>query len=589
MFAIRLGGIIMKDKQKDELCKEEYERISNEQYMDGLFTKLSGYIDYYAYKRPDDLALIEYNTSEEVTWKDFALKTRAFAAKLLDMGLKKGDIVATLLPLLKEHVFLIYACYRVGIIIAPLDLRLKSHEIKRCFTQIKPKAFFFLGKTPINDFRETVAEIMEDEPVSESCKYWIQFDFLPHLIMKGAVSIREFAQEIQPAYIASLFSGNVKNAMAQVHKRDPCLIIFTTGSTGFPKPALICHENILIQAIGLKIGFNITEKDRMCVNLPPSHVGCITEQLATTIFCGGISVLLHIFDAEKTLDAIQKYEITTFGQIPALFNMQWRLESYKKYNLSSLRFALYGGQAVTKEFLEKLSKMAPQFGTGLGLTETAGFVTYTPLNGTIDDILSSVGFDSPLCPISIREPMKSDGFAGNEKSKGEIGEICFSGPQIFLGYLNDPESTQKTISKDGYCYTGDLGFYDEQGLHFAGRSKFVIKPKGYQVFPAEIESFISEKLEDKIEYIGCVGVPHKIYSEAIILFVAKKEGVNLTIEEIQKVCKDMAAYKRPSHIVFLDIDEFPLNRVAKTDYKILKEIAMKEVNILQKNGKWDRE
>jgi fatty-acyl-CoA synthase len=577
----------MRDKQKDELCKQEYAKISNDQFMDGLFTRMAGYIDFYAYKRPDDLALIEYNTGEEITWKDFALKTKAFSAKLLDMGLKKGDIVATMLPLLKEHVFLMYACYRIGVIIAPLDLRLKGHELKRCFAQIKPKAFFFLGKTTVTDFRPLVAEVMEDESISDQCKYWIQFDFFPHLIMKGAISIREFAQDVQQTYIASLFSGSVKKAMTKVHRRDPCLIIFTTGSTGFPKPALICHENILTQAIGIKIAFEITEKDRMCVNLPPSHVGCVTEQLATTIFAGGVCVLLHIFDAEKTLDAIQKYDVTAFGQIPALFNMQWRLDSYKKYNLSTLRFALYGGQAVTKEFLEKLATMAPKFGTGLGLTETAGFVTYTPLDGTVEDILSSVGFDSPLCPISIREPMKSDDSAGNEKPKGEMGEVCFSGSQIFLGYMNDEENTRKTVSKDGYCYTGDLGFYDEKGLHFSGRSKFVIKPKGYQVFPAEIENFISDKLEDKIEYIGCIGVPHKIYSEAIVLFVAKKEGTSLSSEEIYKVSKDIAAYKRPSHIVFLEVDDFPLNRVAKTDYKILKELASEEIEKLKGKGTWD--
>ena len=130
--------------------------------------------------------------------------------------------------------------------------------------------------------------------------------------------------------------------------------------------------------------------------------------------------------------------------------------------------------------------MAPSFGTGLGLTETAGFVTYTPLDGTVDDILASVGFDMPLCPVSIREPMKNDGTAGKEKERSEVGEICFSGPQIFLGYLNNEDKTRQTVSTDGFCYTGDLGFYDEKGLHFAGRSKFVIKPKGELRFSCHV-------------------------------------------------------------------------------------------------------
>lgn len=566
----------MRDPNKNQECL----RLYNE-----LLPKISDYVDKYAEERPDDIAIIEYNTDKTVTWKEFYISTRAFAAQLLSMGLKKGDIIATTLPLLKEHIFLMYACYRVGIIIAPLDLRLKTHEVDRNFTIIKPKAYFFLGKTEVNDFRPMVGEIMDKHP---ECEHWIQFDTHPSHLIRGATWIAHFAANIEKGYFQAILTGELKTAEQLVTKRDPCLIIFTTGSTGWPKPALICHENILIQNIGIKVAFDITAKDRMCVNLPPSHVGCITEQLATTIYAGGVSVILHIFDAEKTLDAIQKYNVTAFGQIPALFNMQWRLDNYQKFNLSSLRFALYGGQAVTREFLEKLKTMAPQFGTGLGLTETAGFVTYTPLDGTVDDILASVGYDMPLCPVSIRAEMQPDGNAGPEKKPGEIGEIAFSGAQIFLGYLNDEKNTRQTVSKDGFCYTGDLGFYDEKGLHFTGRSKLVIKPKGYQVFPTEVEEWIQSHLSEKVEVVACVGAPHEVFTEGIIAFVERKEGVKLTAKEVMAVCKDLAAYKRPSHVEILDPEQMPLNRVAKTDYMVLKSIAKKIVEKLRTQNGWDK-
>jgi acyl-CoA synthetase (AMP-forming)/AMP-acid ligase II len=566
----------MREKAKDELCKQLYAE---------LLPRLSDYIDINAEKRPDDLALIEYNTGAEISWKDFYTNTRAFAAKLLAMGLQKGDIIATTLPLLKEHVYLMYACYRIGVIIAPLDLRLKTHEVDRCFRNLHPKAYFFLGKTEVADFRPMVGELMDKHP---DCEYWIQFDTHPSHLIRGAQWIVHFAADIEKTYIQTLLTGELKKAQAQVSKRDPCLIIFTTGSTGYPKPAVLCHENILIQNIGIKVAFDITSQDRMCVNLPPSHVGCVTEQLATTIYSGGTCVILHIFDAEKTLDAIQKYNITAFGQIPALFNMQWRLENYNKYNLSSLRFALYGGQAVSREFLEKLKTMAPRFGTGLGLTETAGFVTYSPVDGTVDDILASVGYDMPLCPISIRDPMQPDGTAGKEKSPNEVGEITFSGPQIFLGYLNDPENTRKTVSTDGYCYTGDLGYYDDKGLHFSGRSKLVIKPKGYQVFPTEIEEWIESHLPDKVAAVACVGAPHEVFTEGIVAYVERREGAELSASDVMKVCKDLAAYKRPNHVVILDPEQMPLNRVAKTDYMELKKWTKKLIADLRAKGGWDQ-
>ena len=566
----------MKDPQKDQQCRDLYEQ---------LLPRMFDYVDRYAKERPHDLAMIEYDTGDTVTWKDFALKSKAMAAKLVAMGIKKGDVVATTLVLLKEHVFLMYACYRIGAIIAPLDPRLKAAELDQCFEQANPVAYFFLGKTPVNDFRPMVQEIMEKH--KGTCRHWVQFQKDPDGILPGAVSAAEWGASIKKTFIWSMFTGSVRRAERAVGKRDPCLIIFTTGSTGRPKPALLCHENILIQNIGLAVAFDLKMGDRMLVNLPPSHVGCVTEQLATTIYGGGTCVILHIFDAAKSLDAIQKHNVTAFGQIPALFSMQWRLPDYDQYDLSSLRFALYGGQAVTRQFLEKLFTMAPQCGTGLGLTETAGFATYTPLDGTVDDILSSVGYDMPLCPISIREPMQPDGAAGTEKAAGEIGEICFSGPQIFLGYLNDEENTRKTISTDGFCYTGDLGYYDDKGLHFAGRSKLVIKPKGYQVFPTEVEDFFEQELKGKVAKIALVGVPHEVFTEGIMAFVEPAEGVSLTTEDVKKAASEMAAYKRPSHYEILEPGEMPLNRVAKTDYVALKERSKEIAAKLRQEGKWD--
>jgi fatty-acyl-CoA synthase len=570
----------MRNPELDKKCMEDLEKLKERPL-------LPDWVDKWAEEKPEDIAIIEYNTGEQITWKKFATATKAFAAKLLSLGLKKGDIVATTLVLLKEHVYLMYACWRIGVIIAPLDPRLKVEEVDRCFTQMKPKAYVFLGKTPVTDFRPMVEELMKKH--SATCKYWIQFQKEPDLIIKGAIGITDFAKDIKKVYLINgMILGKVKKARKLVQKRDPCLIIFTTGSTGYPKPALLCHEAILVQNLSLAVGFEFSAHDKVLVNLPPSHVGCTTEQLATSMFAGATSVLLHLFKPEDSMDAVSKYKINFIGQIPALFSMEWRLPDYNKYDISSLRFALYGGQSVTREFLVKLKEMAPYAGTGLGLTETAGFVTYSPLDGTVDDILASVGFDSPLYPISIRKPMKADGNAGDELKKGEIGEICFSGPQTFNGYLNDEENTRKTVSKDGVLYTGDLGSYDEKGLHFAGRAKYVIKPKGYQVYPPEIEDYLMSKLKDKIQNIAIVGAKHDVFSEGVVCYVEKKPGSNVTIDEVNEASNGMASYKRPSLVILLEPGQMPLNRVAKTDLKTLSEMAKKATEELRKKGGWDK-
>ena len=217
--------------------------------------------------------------------------------------------------------------------------------------------------------------------------------------------------------------------------------------------------------------------------------------------------------------------------------MEWRLPDYAKYDLSSLRFAIYGGQAVPRQFLERMKAMAPRIGTGLGLTETAGFCTYTNVDADVDELAQGIGYDSPLCPISIRDFMKPDGTAGAEKPKGEVGEICFSGPQVFLGYLGDPENTAKTVSKEGICYTGDVGYYDEKGLHFSGRAKLIIKPKGYQVFPEDVERHIHGKLKDRAAMVAVVGVEHEVFSEGIMAFVECLDGRTITPEEVMAACE----------------------------------------------------
>jgi len=550
-----------------------------------------GLVEKWAKSKPDALAFINADTGEQISWARFDQATTALALKLLQMGFAKGDFFATSLPLLTEHVFLEYACFKIGVIFVPLDLRLKGPEVIRSLGLVKAKGYAFLGQTPQADFRELGKAVMATCPF---VKHFVQFS-KPDETLPGAVNAFALGAEAKALAEQAVAAGSGTGLLAQYAKAraatvetDGCLVIFTTGSTGYPKPALLSHRAITCQNMCLGAAFEIQDGARMLVNLPPSHVGCQTEQLMTPVFYGGTAVILHLFDAAKSLKAIQTYKVDSFGQIPALFNLQWRLPDYDAYDLSSLKFALYGGQQVSRQFLEKLASMAPGFGTGLGLTETAGFCTYSPLNGTVDDILAGVGYDMPVYPLGIRRPMKSDGTAGDAVPDGEVGSICFKGPQTFLGYVNNDEATRKTVSTDGWVYTGDLGFKDAKGLHFAGREKWVIKPKGYQVFPAQVEEGLAS-LADKVGMVAVVGVLHEVFSEGIVAFVEKKPGAELTVKELEAHAKEhLPAYMRPLHYEIVEAGQFPLNRVAKTDYVLLSEKAKAIVEELRAQGGWDR-
>jgi len=364
---------------------------------------------------------------------------------------------------------------------------------------VKAKGYAFLGKTPNADFRELGKAVMANCP---SVQQFIQFSPPEETIERAtsAFVLAEQARALAGAALADPAGSQILKtygqAASKVRETDGCLVIFTTGSTGYPKPALLSHRNVTCQNMCLGAAFGFSEESRMLVNLPPSHVGCQTEQLMTTMFFGGTAVILHIFDAELSLKAIQEHKVNSFGQIPALFNLQWRLPNYDKFDLSSLRFALYGGQQVSRTFLEKLATMAPGFGTGLGLTESAGFCTYTPLDGTVDDILAGVGFDMPV--------------------------------------------------EDHFC-----------------------------------------ELREKVASCAVVGVEHQVFSEGIVCFVERKPDAELTAGHLDEHARGLASYMRPLHYVILEPGTMPLNRVAKTDYVLLKQRAADEVKALRSSGAWD--
>ncbi|HDR14605.1 MAG TPA: long-chain fatty acid--CoA ligase, partial [Desulfobacteraceae bacterium] len=536
-------------------------------------------------------AMIQHEDDRAFSYKKFASLIDFFALRLLDMGIKKGDTIATLLVLLPEHIMLMYACFKIGAIIAPLDVRLQDDEVVRDIDKIKAKAFFFLGNTPVRDFRTAGKAVKEKCPYVE---HLIQFtpDPQPGDLIAGATGITGMMDKKRLIWlkIKDVISGNLKKVYATIDKRTPALIIYTTGTTGEPKPALLCHENIIVQNRILSRGINV-DNIKILVNLPPSHVGCVTETFMTTIFLGGTAVLLRIFDVAMSLEAIQKHKIDAIGQIPTQFRMMWAHPDYKKFDLGSLKAAAYAGSAVDVEFLKKLSTMAPNIGTGIGMTENAGFATFTPAGISVEEMAGQVGRAFPdLAQVSIRKPMNANGTAGNELADGEIGEICYHPPIVFLGYYGQPEATAKAISKEGILYTGDIGCFKDMGtyraLYLSGREKFMIKQKGFKVFPGEVEDHISKL--DKVDVVEVIGMPHSIFDDGIFAFVKPKPGEELTAQAVMEHCKEIASYKRPQYVEIWPTDKlFPLTRSTKVDKLALKKLAAPIIESLRKGGGWD--
>ncbi|MGP8270439.1 MAG: class I adenylate-forming enzyme family protein [Terracidiphilus sp.] len=549
---------------------EDYEKTFADRHL------LHGVVAKWAKDRPATAAIVSAEGDRTVSWSEFDRTTTALARELLRMGFAKGDFLVTLLPFSVDHVLLEYGCFKIGVIVAPLDLRLTAAEIIRSLEILRPRGFAGLGVKGPLDLRPLWSAVRAKR------------DWIRHFIVVD--SDEEIPGTLSYASIADAAgdAGDPDEFECGVTENDGALIIFTTGSTGSPKPALLSHRNITVQNMCMcGAFFGGDNGSRTLVNLPPSHVGGQAEAMMSTFFGGGTAVLLEIFDAGRSLRAIQKHQVQILGQIPAMFNLEWMLTDYAGHDLSSLRFAAYGGHGVSRPFVDQLAAMAPVIGTGLGLTEAAGFCTYIRAGGEDrETILTGLGVDMPVYPCTIRKPMRDDGNAGDELPSGEIGHLCFRGPQTFLGYVNDPEATAKAISRDGYLYTGDLGFKDAAGLHLTGREKWVIKSFGYQIFPGDVEAHICS-LKDKVANCVAVGVAHKVISEAVVALVEKKPGAELTTQELDRLARSLPTYMRPRHWIILDPGQMPLNRVVKPDYARAQEMARQEINGLRARGEWD--
>ena len=562
---------------------DDYEKVFADRHL------LHHVVAKWAKAKPEAPAILSADGNSAVTWSEFDRITTALASELLRLRFAKGDFLVTLLPLSVDHVLLEYSCFKIGVIVAPLDLRLSSAEVIRALEILRPRGFVCLGLKAPFDFRELWSTVQTHCPWIEHCIAVDSDDLIP--------GTRSFASIAEPAWRTltnanpetAADSGALAGITSTLTENDGALVIFTTGSTGSPKPALLSHRNITVQNMCLcGAFFGGDHGARTLVNLPPSHVGGQTELLMSTLFGGGTAVLLEVFDANRSLRAVTQHRVEILGQIPVMFNLEWMLKDYDRHDLSSLKFAAYGGHMVSRPFVDQLATMAPVIGTGLGLTEAAGFCTYIQASAADRETLpDGLGQDMPIYACSIRQPMRADGNGGDELPPGEIGQVCFCGPQTFLGYVKDPTATAQAISRDGFLYTGDLGYKNAAGLHLTGRDKWVIKSFGYQIFPGDVERHIST-LAGKVANCVVVGVAHAVVSEAVVALVEKKPEVELNCQELDRHARSLPSYMRPRHWIILEPGQMPLNRVVKPDYLRAQEMARQEIAQLRARGEWDR-
>jgi long-chain acyl-CoA synthetase len=491
---------------------------------------------------------------QSLTYNELIERTFRLGNSLISLGLTRGDRVAFL-----DYNSIYYAEFHLGapmagLIAVPLNFRLVGRELKFIINDASCTALFYSSPfTPI------VEEIRKELP---SVKYFISLSGT----RAGDIEYEELLSSARP------------ESLPPCYEDDSTHILYTSGTTGFPKGAVLSYRNMLTAIRGMIVEEQIVPENKVLHVVPFFHVAG-AQPLLAFLYRGCTGTILPQFDSELVMEIIQRERISNILLVPSMINTILNHPKLPHYDLSSLSTITYAAAAMPKELLRKgLQKFGQVFFQIYGITEAS---MVTALRRCEHEILNEDGEYRYLgsCGreiIDVQVRVIDDN--GNDIMPGKIGEIIVKGDNVMQGYWQQPEETTKFI-KDSWFYTGDLGTLDEDGyLFLLDRKKDMIISGGENIYPAEIENVLY--LMPEILEAAVIGVPDEKWGETVKAAVVFKEGKSLSQREIIEFCKkNLASYKKPTSVEF--VQELPKNPAGKVLKKILRERYFKKGTNLQ--------
>ncbi len=495
----------------------------------------------------------EYPHKDAVVFRDRRISyetlnaaANIFANALAAAGIEKGDKVAITSPNLPYFPIVYYAILKAGAVVVPLNVLLKDREIAYHLKDSNARAYFCFEGTPELPMAEWGYKAFNQVNTCEH--FWIMpADPEGPSPIKGVQTLKELSEDMPPWFDTVPTEPN-----------DTAVILYTSGTTGLPKGAELCHINLMMNAMVVRDLAQSQPDDSQLVTLPLFHSFAQTVQMNSGFLCGHKLVLLPRFDADEALKILEQEEITIFVGVPTMY---WGLLNCKdadtRYDLkkiaANLRLCCSGGASLPLEDLQQFEKkfQVPIL-EGYGLSETSPVCTFNSLRRERKP--GSIG--TPVWGIEAMIVDKDD----TPLEHDEVGELVVRGPNVMKGYYNRPEETAKAL-RNGWFYTGDLAKMDEEGyFYIVDRVKDMIIRGGFNVYPREIEEVLLT--HPAVSMAAVIGVPHESHGEEVKALVVLKEGAQATPEEIVEWSKQqMAAYKYPR---IVDIrKELPISATGK--------------------------
>ena len=508
------------------------------------------------------------NFGVSITTKEVEIKSKQFAAYLQkDLGLKKGDRIALMMPNLLQYPVVIFGALRAGLIVVNVNPLYTPRELKHQLKDSGARVIMIFENSA--HVLDAVFSELEIEHVIVT-KIGDFLGFPKGILMNFAV---KYLKKMVPAYNlpgAIKFNDTLARSIEDfetvpVSVNDIAFLQYTSGTTGFSKGAMLSHGNVaanLDQLNGMLV--DILEDRQVYMNaLPIYHIYSLVVCVFAGYAKGGLNVLItNPRDISAFIEEMKKWPFNFFNGVNTLYEALLNHPEIKNVNFDSMKLSGCGGMATLRSTAERWHELTGKvLLEGYGLSETSPCVTTTP--AYMKKFSGNVGLPIPNTEISIR------GEDGEEVELGQPGEICVKGPQVMQGYWQNEEATTEVIGEDGFFKTGDIGTMDEEGfLSITDRKKDMIIVSGFNVYPNEIEDVVC--MHPDIIEAASIGVPDEKTGEAVKLFVVLGGDQKLAKEEIIDHCrKNLAAYKVPKQIEFME--ELPKTTVGKILRRELRE------------------
>ena len=520
---------------------------------DAPWSTICELVDDAARRFPELEALVDSDV--RWTFPELRDRIRASARALMASGIEPGDRVAVWAPNMWEWVVAGLGVHLAGGVLVPVNTRFKGREADFILQKSGARILF-----TVTDFLDTdYVALLRDADGGHGLDEIV--------VLRGSVpqGTTGFADFLERAGQVAEADGDAR--AASVSGDNLCHIMFTSGTTGLPKGAMLVHAAICrgfkswCEVIGLRAG------DRYLIVNPYFHAFGLNSGILACLMTGATNIPHAVFDVPAVMARVPEERISMLPGPPAIYQTILNHPDLDSFDMSTLRLAVTGAAAIP---VEMILQMRSRLGfetivTGYGLTEASGIATMCRHDDDPETIANTSGRAIPDVEVRIADD------DGSEMPRGEPGEIVVRGYNVMLGYLDDPEQTAETIDADGWLHTGDIGVMDERGnIDITDRKKDMFIVGGFNAYPAEIENIMLA--HPQIGQVAVIGMPDDRLGEVAVATVVPAPEADLTETDVIAWCRDqMANYKVPRRVRFTDA--LPLNASGKVLKYVLREQA----------------